>query len=279
MALNDPAGARAVTSLACDRVAMSHGVGLCLKADHGVVTTYRGEIFDSKFHVTHDFAVPGLPSRARVSPDGRYAAMTLFVYGDSYAASNFSTCTLFVDTRTGRFLSNIEQFDVTDNGHPVTAISRNYWGVTFAADSRHFYATLAVGASIHLIYGDLERQEAHTIADGVECPSLSPDGTRIGYKLRTGGALDGVRWRLHVLDLRTGADRAACRDTQCRRPGRMARQSACALRGATRGRQFRSKRHLGRAGRRIRDSAHLRSRCRIADSDLGSVESVVGCND
>jgi Tol biopolymer transport system component len=37
------------------------------------------------------------------------------------------------------------------------------------------------------------------IAEDVECPSLSPDATRLAFKLRKGGS-----WRLHVLDLKTG---------------------------------------------------------------------------
>jgi hypothetical protein len=43
-----------------------------------------------------------------------------------------------------------------------------------------------------------------TLRENVECPSLSPDGTRIAYKRRVD---DGsVIWRLHVLDLRTMQD-------------------------------------------------------------------------
>jgi hypothetical protein len=41
------------------------------------------------------------------------------------------------------------------------------------------------------------------IRDNVECPSLSPDGTRIGYKKLID---DEGHWRLHVLDLASGAD-------------------------------------------------------------------------
>ena len=205
--LSASAGPRFVTPLECDRVAMARGVGACLTTDQGVVTTYKGEIFDAQFRVLHEFPLPGLPSRVRLSPDGKYAAMTLFVYGDSYAAANFSTRTLFVDTSSGAVLGDLEGFHVTQDGQAVTAISRNYWGVTFAADSNTFYATLAVGAEIHLIEGNLRQREAHTIADDTECPSLSPDQTRVAYKKRVGGGFTAVRWRLHVLDLGTGRDR------------------------------------------------------------------------
>jgi hypothetical protein len=205
--LSAPAGPRFVTPLQCDRVAMGRRVGVCLTTEQGVVTTYRGEIFDAQFRVVHEFPLPGLPSRVRLSPDGKYAAMTVFVYGDSYAADNFSTRTLFVDTSSGAVLGDLEGFDVTEDGQTVTAISRNYWGVTFAADSNTFYATLAVGAEIHLIQGNLKQRQAHTIADDTECPSLSPDQTRVAYKKRVGGGFTAVQWRLHVLDLRTGRDR------------------------------------------------------------------------
>lgn len=204
--LADRNGPRAVTPLTCDRVAMTNGMGICLKVDQGVVTTYEGEIFDSSFDVVHHFPLTGLPSRARVSPDGHWAAMTVFVRGDSYAGTNFSTRTMFVDTSTGRSIGNLEQFTVTDNGKPVKAVSRNYWGVTFADDSNHFYATLAVGNDIHLIEGDLQARTAHTIISGVECPSLSPDQQHIAYKLRVSGQFSALGWRLHVFDLRTGRD-------------------------------------------------------------------------
>ena len=206
--LSDTSDIRAVTALSCDRVDMTGDIGICLHTNQGVLTTYEGEIFDAHFHVLHTFPLPGLPSRARVSPDGHWVAMTTFVKGDSYAGTNFSTRTQFVDTATGKIaVTNLEQFAVTNNGAPVSAISRNYWGVTFTADSNHFYATLDVNYSdIHLIYGDLATRTAKTIAPDVECPSLSPDQTRIAYKKRVGGTLSAVKWRLHVLTLATGKD-------------------------------------------------------------------------
>jgi len=207
--LTNPTTTRAATSLDCDRVAMTNGIGVCMHTNQGVVTTYEAKIFDSSFHVTHTIALPGLPSRARVSPNGHWVAMTTFVRGDSYAGTNFSTRTQFLDTATGRFaVANLETgFTVTDNGSKVTAPSRNYWGVTWAADSDHFYATLDVNyTDIHLIEGQLSTRTAHTMEPNVECPSLSPDQTRIAYKKRTGGTFTALAWRLHVLDLATGRD-------------------------------------------------------------------------
>ncbi|GGO28545.1 TolB-like translocation protein [Microbispora bryophytorum] len=37
----------------------------------------------------------------------------------------------------------------------------------------------------------------------MECPSLSPDGTRIAFKKRAAGLPEDAPWRLYVLDLRT----------------------------------------------------------------------------
>jgi Tol biopolymer transport system component len=84
----------------------------------------------------------------------------------------------------------------------VTAVDMNYWGVTFGRqDSDRFYATLATGGKTYLIEGSVSGRTARVIHENVECPSLSPDGTRIAYKRRTGV---GKRpWQLSVLDLET----------------------------------------------------------------------------
>jgi hypothetical protein len=202
---DEPDAPRAVTPLTCERVDMAADRGLCLQADRGVLTTYHGVVFDARFAVRHEFDLPGLPSRARVAPDGRHGAMTVFVTGDSYAADSFSTRTIFVDLRTGELLGNLEEFRVTDDGRVVDAIDRNYWGVTFAPDGDSFYATLATGGEIRLIEGSLSDRSARVVDDGIECPSLSPDGNRIAYKKRVDGTFE-VRWRLHVRDLDTGRD-------------------------------------------------------------------------
>ena len=44
-----------------------------------------------------------------------------------------------------------------------------------------------------------------SIRTDAECPSLSPDGTRVAYEKRLGGSKPG-EWRLAALDLRTGQE-------------------------------------------------------------------------
>ena len=202
-----PAGAthgpRTLTSLRCDRVYFSAaGAGICLARGHGFAAGYKAELFGSDLRVRHVVDVAGIPSRARVSPDGRYGSVTLFVAGDSYAAAgSFSTRTTIIDLHSGRKLADLEDFDVTKGGRQVTAVDLNFWGVTFARNSDRFFATMATGGKTYLIEGSIQARTAHVIHENVECPSLSLDGTRIAFKKRT--ASKDRPWRLTVLDLAT----------------------------------------------------------------------------
>lgn len=186
--------------LACERVYFAAGRGICMGvAPSGV--EYEATIFDRSLRPQKHIILTGLPSRARVSADGRYGAMTVFVSGDAYLGSGgFSTRTTIVDMRSGEQLAQLEQFQVTKDGAPFDAVDFNFWGVTFAKDPNTFYATLRSGGSYYLVEGNLREREMRVLRDGVECPSLSPDGSRIAFKSRIG---DENRWRLEVLDLDT----------------------------------------------------------------------------
>jgi Tol biopolymer transport system component len=54
------------------------------------------------------------------------------------------------------------------------------------------------------VRGSLARKRLDSIRTDVECPSLSPDGTRIAFKKH--GNLAPGHWRLAVYDLRTGVE-------------------------------------------------------------------------
>ncbi|MFF7973899.1 TolB family protein [Streptomyces sp. NPDC007905] len=201
---SDPAGPRTASGVKCLRFYAASGTGVCLQAVHGPVSdTYRALVLDTRLHTRHRYDVPGIPSRARVSPTGHFAAWTAFVGGDSYAGTNFSTRTAIADTRTGELIPTLEAFRIIKDGRPYHAADVNFWGVTFASDDRTFYATLATRGSTYLIRGDLLRRTVTTLHTDVECPSLSPDGTRVAYKKRVKGLPKDAPWHLYVLDLRT----------------------------------------------------------------------------
>jgi hypothetical protein len=190
--------------LACERVHESaSGDGLCLAAErHGF--DYEGVVYGPGRRPRHRFSIPGVPDRARVSPDGRYAGFTAFLSGHTYTAGvrSFSTHTAIVDMRAGKPLLDLDDLAVTRDGEPFERSDANFWGVTFAGGDR-FYATLGTGASHYLIEGDVGTRRARVVRSHVECPSLSPDGRRIAYKRRIGKR---DAWRLHVLDLASGRD-------------------------------------------------------------------------
>jgi hypothetical protein len=186
--------------LRCERVYFAGGRGLCLAtAESGI--DYEATIVDSSLRPVHTLKLAGLPSRARVSGNGRLGAMTVFVNGHAYLdAGGFSTTTTIVDMGSGEDLGNLESFEVTKDGARIDAVDFNFWGVTFASDPNRFYATLRTGDHYYLVEGNVRQRRMRVLRDGVECPSLSPDGKRIAFKSRIG---DENRWRLKVLDLRS----------------------------------------------------------------------------
>jgi hypothetical protein len=191
---------RTMTGLVCERVHFAAGRGLCLMPKRGLGIKYRAMVISSDFRVRHELTLGGLLSRARVSPDGRYGATTSFIAGHSYAERGaFSTQTTLIRLADGKALANLEDFQTTRDGKRFEAIDHNYWGATFARDSNRFYATLETRGKTYLVEGDVAARSLRVLHEGVECPSLSPDETRVAYKKRVGRG----SWRLHVLDLKT----------------------------------------------------------------------------
>jgi hypothetical protein len=192
------------TGLVCARVYFAAGRGLCLLPAQDLLgASVDARVFGADFRPRQKARLAGLVSRARVSANGRYGATTTFVTGHSYLDDGFSTNTALIDMANGKVLANLEKFDVTRDGQRFKAIDFNFWGVTFTRDGRRFYATLSSGGKMYLVEGDVATRRARVIHSGVECPSLSPDETRVAYKQRRGN-----KWRLHVLDLATGRETA-----------------------------------------------------------------------
>ncbi len=197
---------RAVTGQSCVRVHTGGDRGICLEMlDEGTrKATLR--VFGPDLAELWSTPLDGLPSRARVSRDGSVGAVTVFVTGHSYSDGAMSTRTTLVDLRALRVLvADLEELPVTRDGQRVAAADVNFWGVTFAPAGSTFHATLGSSGKTWLLEGDLQSRQMRTLREDVECPSRSPDGSKLVFKKRRDGA-DG--WRLHVLELATMAERA-----------------------------------------------------------------------
>lgn len=200
-------GPRTTGGPSCDRFYAAADTGLCLRRRSGIPSTSYALVLDRHLREKRRIALTGIPNRARVSASGHMLSWTMFATGDSYAGSSFSTRTSILDTRTGYLIKNMEEIPLTLDGRRYHSPDVNYWGVTFAEDDNRFYATLSTKGKTYLIQGDMKKWAAHTLRTNVECPSLSPDNTRIAFKKRVRKGTSNP-WRLHVLDLRTMREHA-----------------------------------------------------------------------
>jgi hypothetical protein len=192
--------------LSCKRVAVSStGRGLCFRVN-SIGDGYEAVVFDASYREVRRFAVEGIPDRARLSPSGHYGAFTSFDPAGAIqyfeTPEGFSTFTRIVDMRTGDPVVRLDDVEVRRGGRIVGTGENDLWGVTFRDDAT-YYATLATGSHHYLIRGGIGTGRAVVLRDGVECPALSPDGSRIAYKSRIAGTNS---WRLHVYDLSSRAD-------------------------------------------------------------------------
>ena len=187
-------------SVECERSHFAGDLGLCLTLNRETMTPRGyGLILDRRFQELGRFPLAGLPIRARVSRDQRYAAATVFVTGESYAG-DFTTRTSIIDLGSKQVIADLEQFTVERDGAPFKKIDFNFWGVTFFNDSNQFFATLGTEGQRLLVLGDIAARRMRVVTDDVECPSLAPDERHLVFKRTRGG---GTGWQLWAMDVST----------------------------------------------------------------------------
>ncbi|MFC7491297.1 MULTISPECIES: hypothetical protein [unclassified Knoellia] len=188
--------------LSCERIHLSRRGGVCIDVDRAAVTTARVLLLEPDLTVRHTLSTPGIPSRARVSPDGRWAATTTFVFGHSYAGGRFSTQTEIYDMVSGTSSGSLEKFQISHRGKPYRASDVNVWGVTFPATGSSFYATIMTGGKKYLAKGLIDQRTIVMVDVAAECPSLSPSGELLAYKSATGP----TTWEVKVRRLADGSE-------------------------------------------------------------------------
>ena len=200
--LDNPGAPRSLMDVTCDRVAATNDELACLRTVRGIAPSFVALVLDPSGTEKASWPLAGIPSRTRISADGTLVATTSFVTGHSYATIGFSTETV-IRGADGSDHGNLEDFTLTIAGAPFTAVARNCWGIPFADDTT-FYATASSGGRMWLVRGDITTRTLTSVAEGVECPSLSPEGTRIAFKHTVSGSGPTVHWQPAVLDLTTG---------------------------------------------------------------------------
>ena len=181
LALVQDDGSRAQSQAQCARAYAANNAAVCLFPDPAAPGTLEIRVLDEGLNPVRNIPINGVPTRARVSADGRIMAWTVFVSGDSYLSSGFSTRTGILDLASDKLVTTLEDFTIDGRKPPTDA---NFWGVSVARDDSTFYATMATGDHLYLVRGDLAAETITVLDDGVECPSLSPDDTRLVYKKR-----------------------------------------------------------------------------------------------
>ncbi|RLK47940.1 hypothetical protein [Microbacterium telephonicum] len=200
-----PGAEREVSVIACDRVDATADEVSCLRTVRGITPLYTGTLYGADGDERGTWPLTGIPSRTRLSDDGSMIATTAFVTGHSYATIGFSTATT-IHSPDGADLGNLEEWTLLIDGQVSAPVDRNYWGITFADDDT-FYATAGMTTQgvTYLVRGSIAARTMETLATNVECPSLSPDGTRVAFKRVTAGSGPTVHWTPAIYDLATGA--------------------------------------------------------------------------
>jgi hypothetical protein len=189
---------RRLTPIACARVQYAGGTGLCLVEEPaGRVVHHVLYLFDRTFRFKSRIELNGIPIRARVSPDGKLAAVTTYAEEESPAGERLASESILIDATSGRVIGDLRTFPVSNAGEPAIGGPVDIASVAFA-DGDRFLATLSTADERYLVSGVVSSRRLEVIGRGMANEALSPDGRRLLVKKQAGPR---GYWQLLVLDL------------------------------------------------------------------------------
>ncbi len=202
-----PGGTRYVAALSCARVHYAGGAGLCLVEEAvGTTVAHAAYVFDRTFSRGRRIDLTGVPTRARIAPNGTIAAIT--IYGEEHAPNGderLATHSVIIDMASGRVIADLRDFSIDWSGKPAPGGPLDFASVAFDRDGDRFFATLLTSTDQYVIAGSIADRQATVIAKGMASEALSPDGKKLIVKKRGGGR---TNWLLSVFDLATRTERA-----------------------------------------------------------------------
>lgn len=184
LAIRHADGSRTLLDRSCMRVHLNADHGVCVSNNDGIIPTFTTTFFEAVDPQVEIKSYPSaLPSRARISPDGTFSAVTAFVTGSSYADIGGETTTIVTidEIDSSRLLRGTAQFVIDSDEDRFDNLDPQYWGITFA-DENEFYITGFYGEAPEVMRGWIEEQTLEPTGLVGSCPSLSPDGKTLVYK-------------------------------------------------------------------------------------------------
>jgi hypothetical protein len=114
---------RRLTPLRCTRVHYGGNRGLCL-SEHaeGTTVSHVADVFDSAFRRHQRIELAGVPTRVRVSPDGRLASVTTYAEEESPAGERLAIESVLIDLAAGRVLADLREFALQSDDHLVHVV-------------------------------------------------------------------------------------------------------------------------------------------------------------
>jgi hypothetical protein len=190
-------GARRAGPLSCTRVHFAGGRGVCTVPEpRGDGVVHVAYVFDRTLAPGRRIELAGVPTRVRVAPTGRVAAIT--TYAQQGEDAPLVTNSIVVDLRSGAVRADLSTFDIDPLGAPANAASGVLSGLAFERDGNRFFATLAVDAEPILVAGSLSERRITALRKGVSNEALSPNGRRLIVKKLVE---ERGFWQLAVIDL------------------------------------------------------------------------------